>query len=94
MTSNRPKIRVAMIARLSIVSCVVGGAGIFLVVWLSAFEPCRALYRVHNAIQETVQCQVFSAVGFIGIILLSVGSITGVISAYLAITPRSRVNDS
>ncbi len=81
-------------AGVSIATFMIGGMCLLLASWLPTFEPCRTLYRVHNAVQDTFQCQAFSVLWLIGIALLSMGSIAAVIAASVAIRQRWRATHS
>lgn len=61
--------------RIAAASFLFGAVCLSLAQFLPVFAPCRVLYRVHDPVQDSVTCRIFSALGLVGLALLLIGVI-------------------
>jgi hypothetical protein len=70
---------------LSTTLVVVGIASYSVALTLPAFRPCRVFYRVHNPVQDTLACHVFTLLSTFGLIAGFLGIAMGAVTLVAAL---------
>jgi preprotein translocase subunit SecY len=66
-------------------------AGLFclsVVRWAPVFDSCRVFYRIHNVVDDSLRCHVFSALNVATIVLFVVATIAALAWSYLFLHVR------
>jgi len=63
-------------------------SGFALASYLDAFAPCRVLYRIHQAVQDSLACHMYSAIGTASLLFLVATVVSAVAAAILVLRRR------
>lgn len=81
--------RIAKVAAVAVGSGVLSFIGFVCASSLDFFAPCRVLYRTQQAVQESLACQIYSAI-FLASMLFAVAALGLVVAAGVLAFSRRR----
>ena len=80
--------RVAHFALVAAGSCVLAVVGFVVPGSLEFFAPCRVVYRMHQAVQDSLACQSYAAIGLFSLLLFLAAGILAVVTGVLMFARR------
>ena len=72
--------RAKFFALLAIAGMAAAAIAAFVSSSLAAFEPCRVFYRTHQPVQDSLACQVHSAIGACVVVFILVALVFAVLA--------------
>ena len=83
--------RIAKAGLLTIACAVLVLTGFVLTSSLEAFEPCRVLYRLPQAVRDSLACRVHSAIGLAALLFLAITAASAAVTGVLVFIGRGAV---
>jgi hypothetical protein len=86
---NEPAAKAALVA----VACgALAVTGFALALRLAAFAPCRVLYRIPQAVQDSLACHIYSAISLASLLFVVAAVASGVTAAVFAFFRRTAID--
>jgi hypothetical protein len=57
---------------------------------VDAFAPCRVAYRIHQAVQDSLACHMYSAIGTASLLLLVAAAVSALTAGVLVVLRRNK----